>query len=661
MRRAAFSGGVVALVILSSALSASAQGFGAIGGTVLDEAGFVLPGVTVTLSNPGVIGGAQETVSDGRGAYQFPQLVPGTYTVTATLAGFSTRIQEGVVVNADVTARADLQLVVGALEETVTVTGETPLLDTSSTLRQTVMSREVIDTLPARQDIWAMARTAPAVVMTKYDVGGSEMFAQTASVVHGSAFEERTHMIDGMEVTWGGGEGWVISYFDAHSFEEVNFQTSGGSAEYGKGGPVINMITRTGTNDFRGEYSFTGGGGATAFDNLPARHFDDLLAAVPARALEANPNLVPSAKMLGVYDNSLTLGGPIVRDKLWYTFTSSLVYLRQNRLGSYNIDGTRVLESNRMRNVQTKFSWQAAEASQLHFMFNFNEKRVYFRPQNTGPSSHFIESNAMTSQRISSPLYQTKWTSVPRQNMLLEASASLLTGEEHGRPVPGVRPGDLPTFDAVRLEHRGGGPELPEPAGDPVTHSVRADLPGRGPRHQGRLPGPVAQARRHALLVHFAVRIQRRPERHSRGLSRRRARFRQHVQHADDLRDVRPGPRGVHSGQLAADAKADAEPGVAAGEALRLAARGLSAGNAVHRRGVLPCHQRRAGLLRAVSAVRPDLRLRRRRTDGAEVDRQPLQPADRCQLHPFLPEPGAQDERHPDVDRRERGHVPAAR
>ena len=83
MRRAAFAGGVVALVIVSSALSASAQGFGAIGGTVLDEAGFVLPGVTVTLSNPGVIGGARETLSDGRGAYQFPQLVPGTYTVTA--------------------------------------------------------------------------------------------------------------------------------------------------------------------------------------------------------------------------------------------------------------------------------------------------------------------------------------------------------------------------------------------------------------------------------------------------------------------------------------------------------------------------------------------------------------------------------------------------
>lgn len=450
---------LAAILLISVASSASAQGFGAISGNVLDQAGLVLPGVTVTLSSEGgLVGSDQETISDGQGAYQFANLIPGEYIVTATLVGFSTRVQDGIRVNADATARADLDLAIGNLEETITVTGETPLLDTTSTLRQTVMTREMIDTLPARQDIWAMARTAPSVVMTKYDVGGSEMFAQTASVVHGSAFEERTHMIDGMEVTWGGGEGWVISYFDAHAFEEVNFQTSGGSAEYGKGGPVLNMITRTGTNNFAGQYSFTGGGSGTNFDNLPAKHLPDLLKAVPQRALDADPNLVPSAKMLGVYDNSVTLGGPIVPNKLWYTFTTSLVYLKQNRLGSYNIDGTRVLENNRMRNAQGKATYQVRPGSQFHFMFNFNEKRVYYRPENTGPRSHFIETNAMTSQRISSPLYQTKYAAVLPANMLFEVSGSLLTGEEHGRPVAGVKPSDLPTFDAVTLEHRGAVP-----------------------------------------------------------------------------------------------------------------------------------------------------------------------------------------------------------
>jgi hypothetical protein len=459
MKRQTRVGAMVALLVVASALSAAAQGSGAISGVVLDEAGLLLPGVTVTLSNPtGVIGSNQETTSDGRGVYQFSLLVSGTYIVTAQLVGFSTTSQEGIIVNADVTARADLTLVIGNVEETITVTGQTPLLDTQSTLRQTVMTRDLIETLPARQDIWAMARTAPAVVMTKYDVGGSEMFAQTLAIVHGSAAAERTHMIDGMEVTWAGGEGTVISYFDAHAYEEVNFQTSGGSAEYGKGGPVTNMITRTGTNQFHGEYSFTGGGSGTASNNLPAEHFNDLLAVVPARALATNPGLVPSAEMLGVYDNSMSLGGPIVQNKLWYTLTTSLVTLRQYRLGSYNIDGTRVLESNRMRNVQAKFSWQAAATSQLHFMFNFNEKRVYFRPNNTGPSSDFIETDAMTSQRISSPLYQAKWTSVLRGDMLFETSASLLTGEEHGRPVPGVQPGTLPTFDAVTREHRGAVP-----------------------------------------------------------------------------------------------------------------------------------------------------------------------------------------------------------
>ena len=99
--------------------SAGAQGVGAIAGSVLDDAVLPLPGVTVTLSSAGVIGGDQEVLTDARGTYQFVRLVPGTYTVTARLVGFSTRVQEGIVVNADATARADLQLAIGALQETI--------------------------------------------------------------------------------------------------------------------------------------------------------------------------------------------------------------------------------------------------------------------------------------------------------------------------------------------------------------------------------------------------------------------------------------------------------------------------------------------------------------------------------------------------------------
>src|SRR5437762_7130780 len=131
---------VVALALWACATPpVFAQCVGAIGGTITDSSGAVLPGATVTLSNPrGSIGGNQETVTDARGAFQFIRLVPGVYIVKADLAGFRSAAQENVVVNADVTARVDLKLEIGALTEGITVKGESPLMDTTSALKQTV-------------------------------------------------------------------------------------------------------------------------------------------------------------------------------------------------------------------------------------------------------------------------------------------------------------------------------------------------------------------------------------------------------------------------------------------------------------------------------------------------------------------------------------------
>ena len=184
-------------------------------------------------------------------------------------------------VNSDTTTRVDLNLEIGALEETITVSGQLPLLDTTQTLKQTVMTRETLDVLPSRSDVWAIARTAPAVVMNKYDVGGSEMFSQSFAQIYGSTDNERAYTIDGMDVTWAGGEGFVISYLDAHMFDEVNLQTASGSAESAKGGLITNMVTKTGSNRFLGSYSFSGGGENTSWDNLSGQTLTDLLAAVP--------------------------------------------------------------------------------------------------------------------------------------------------------------------------------------------------------------------------------------------------------------------------------------------------------------------------------------------------------------------------------------------
>jgi hypothetical protein len=321
-----------------------------------------------------------------------------------------------------------------------------------------VLNRDTLDVLPSRSDIWAIGRTVPSVVMNKYDVGGSEMFSQSFPTTYGSTHGERAYLVDGMDVTWAGGEGFVISYFDAHMFEEVNYQTASGSAESSKGGPITNMVTKTGTNTFRGLYAFTGGGSATASENLSSSLRADLLLAVPPRALAANPNLSPSAKMLGIYDHSAGFSGPIMRDRLWFTFTGSYVTLEQYRLGSYNIDGTRALDQNRMRNAASKVSWQARRSSQLHLTYNFNNKGQFYRTENTGPITEFIDNAATSHQIINSSIFQSKWTSVLAKQMLFDVSGSLLHGDENGQPQEGIAPDTLPTFDSVLREHSGAVP-----------------------------------------------------------------------------------------------------------------------------------------------------------------------------------------------------------
>jgi flavin-binding protein dodecin len=436
------------------ASSAGAQGVGAIAGSVLDDAVLPLPGVTVTLSSAGVIGGDQEILTDARGTYQFVRLVPGTYTVTARLVGFSTRVQEGIVVNADATARADLQLAIGALQETITVTGEAPVIDTQSTLRQQVMSREAIDALPARTDLWTIGKHVPGLVFNKHDVGGSESFAQSYATVHGSLTSENGYMVDGMEVALPRGTGgFVAGYWDAFMFDEVNYQVANAPAERSRGGILYNMITRTGSNNFTGQAQLIGTGNRLQSNNISPALRTQLLKQVRPQVLAANPDIEPSAEILDLYDFSARASGPIIEDKLWYATAVKRMILNQIRLGSYDPDGSPVLDDSLMRNFSTKLSWQVARDSQLHYLFNFNQKTAFHYAGNTRTS--FRESAATWLQNNQNKLHQVKWTDAISSRMVMDASVS------HYRSVlgccnkqPEVQVGDIPIFDTVQRIQR---------------------------------------------------------------------------------------------------------------------------------------------------------------------------------------------------------------
>ncbi len=438
---------VALLMWLCAPPSAHAQGVGAIGGTITDASGAVLPGVSVNLSNPaGTIGANQTATTDERGTYQFIRLVPGSYRVRAELQGFRPAAQESVVVAADATTRVDLQLQIGALEEGIVVSGAAPLLDTTSAMRQTVLSREVLDSLPNRVDVWATARVIPSVVLGKVDVGGSESFLQSTATVHGTS-NENAYLIEGMDVSNLDGNGsQAIMYLDPYVFEETNYQMgSAGTAVSSKGGLIFNMITRTGTNRFHGGAMFNGANHGMGSANYSPDLRAQLLAAVPPAALAANPNIVPGADILKIYDVGTWLSGPIVRDKVWFSGAWHRQALDQYLLGNYDPNGSQVLDDNLMWTTSEKVSWQASRNVQLSYFNNLQYKLIGHR--NGGGT--FAESRARNLNDKYPDIHQVKYTQTVGSRVVVDASYNRFRADDKFGQEPEVRAGDISRFDAV--------------------------------------------------------------------------------------------------------------------------------------------------------------------------------------------------------------------
>jgi hypothetical protein len=436
-------------------VSAFAQGVGAIGGTVTDASDAVLPGVSVTLSNPaGAIGGNQDVVTDTRGAYEFLRLVPGRYTVKAALAGFRTAVQENIIVNADATARVDLKLDVGQIEEGVLVKGEAPLVDTTSALDQTVLSRQLLDSLPNRNDIWSVGRSVPAVTYSVYDVGGSQAIQQSSSTIHGSVAADNVYMVDGMDVSYVGPTlGITMLYFNPYMFEQVNYQTANATAERALGGIAYNLVSKTGTNAFHGMYMFTGTSPSLESNNVDATVRAQILATVSPKVLAANPNLEPGQTILSLWNTAGTLGGPIVVDKLWFVTSLNFGRLNQYRLGNYDLNGQQALDDNRQIDVAAKLSWQVNRSSQLSYLYYLNNKGQFHRV--AVPAGSYYNSQATYLDNKFPSVHQVKWTNVLSSKLLLDASASLMHGVDRFLPSGGVGPGALPEVDDVLRTYTG--------------------------------------------------------------------------------------------------------------------------------------------------------------------------------------------------------------
>ena len=301
----------LAVALASVGLPAGAQTLGTIAGAVKDASGAVLPGVTVEASSPALIERVRTAATDGTGLYRIVNLPPGLYTVTFTLPGFNQVRREAVQVAAGFTATIDADMRVGAVEETITVTGESPIVDLQSAAQTRSVSAEIFKELPSSGSWLQMAALMPAVRASIQDVGGI-LGDQTGAQVsaHGSRAEDGVSMLDGLRI----GNMYQSSNLTNMSlspllFEQVDVQLAGQSGETGTNGVIMNAIPKSGGNTFSGSALVNGSAPSLQGNNVTDR-------------LQSRGVAGASTTLKTLYDLNVAVGGPIKRDRLWFFATS---------------------------------------------------------------------------------------------------------------------------------------------------------------------------------------------------------------------------------------------------------------------------------------------------------------------------------------------------
>ena len=341
----------------------------ALAGVVKDATGGVLPGVTVEAASPALIERVRSVTTDSAGLYRIVDLRPGTYTITFTLPGFNTVKVENFELRADFTATVNADLKVGELNETVTVTGEAPLVDVQSTTKSAVYNKEVIENLPNNRQIQSLAQTIPGVV------GGQNIDgpASRSLSVHGSRIAETNSAIDGMSDRRGAAGGQAVTfYMNEGSVQEVSVRTDGGDAEAQYSGVWMNAIPKEGGNTFNWNVTALWANKDLAGSNLSQEYINQGLTAVNGlkRTWDFNPNG----------------GGPLIKDKLWFyvayrnneidKYVADAFYNTNPTAWLYVPDKTRQAADTQIhRNYAGRLTWQATPRNKFNFSYE-KDRRI---------------------------------------------------------------------------------------------------------------------------------------------------------------------------------------------------------------------------------------------------------------------------------------------
>jgi hypothetical protein len=426
-----------ASLLLLIPAAASAQIASSIAGVVRDSSGGVLPGVVVDVSSPALIEGSRVTMTDANGQYQITDLRPGEYVVTFTLSGFRTVRREGIRLSAAFTATINAEMQVGAIEESLTVTGESPLVDVRNSVSQSVMTRETLDVIPTGRDPFSVGQLIPGVTTNTPDVGGTQIMQQPTLQVHGSAAQDDVFMMDNVQIQhMGFGGNQTGFYFNDGLMEEITYQTSSLPAEAPVGGVQINMIPRAGGNSFRGSAFATGANSSMQSNNSD----DDLVAR----------GFVARNRVKSVWDVNVTYGGPIQRDRLWF-FTTYRAWSANNYLANtFDAQGNQAVDDQRIQDGTLRLTWQATGKHKFAAHYDRNAKWRGHRPNNWISAS--ISEPVSSVEQVTRLNYigELKWSAPLTDRLLAEFAVFTLPVNYSLQFQEEADPDAIATFDQVR-------------------------------------------------------------------------------------------------------------------------------------------------------------------------------------------------------------------
>ena len=449
---------VVALlaVLLGAAAPAWAQDAG-IAGVARDTSGAVLPGVTVTATSPALIEKERVAVTDGEGRFSITQLRPGEYQVTFALSGFSTVTREGIRLTAGFTANVEAEMRVGAVEETITVTGASPVVDVQNVRRQTVVTNELLEALPTSTKSIGQLTTLTTGVTGLGDVGGTYQVEPGQDVVSGGG---RFHGKGGTKVSYDGmgmenSSGNNSYQLNAASVEEMVMSTSGISADTNADGIVVNIVPKEGGNTFRTTLS-----GLYSNSSMEATNLSQEL---------KDRGLQTANKTIKLFDASLSVGGPIKKDHLWFFVAPRTWGVARTQAGTYWnqtqneyltppgaeykvvkwtpwVDRPEDRMSGRLEwydSVLSRVTWQATPKNK--FNVTYDEQRACNCGSVSAGQSHeyYLSSYRFEPNR----LFQATWSSPVTSRLLIEAGTAATISQWNMFYQPGVSEPIISTSD----------------------------------------------------------------------------------------------------------------------------------------------------------------------------------------------------------------------